>query len=113
MYAFDFTETGHCIGEEMRRREVHLVKLTNNDERGSMQRQVKELIMNMTKFNPEERLKIAEVCSKLKSKLYLLSISRFISIFYLFHDNFHSDKYEKVILFFFLFFSFDDCRCIG
>ena len=60
------TEGGQWIGEEMLRREVHLVKLTNADMRGSVQGQIKELIMKMTDTQPEKRIKIDAVCSKLE-----------------------------------------------
>ena len=50
----------------MLRREVHLVKLTDADMRGSIEGQIKELIMKMTYKQPAKRIKIDAVCLKLE-----------------------------------------------
>ena len=56
------------VGKEMLDNEVHLVKIKLDDTLRSPQRQVKEIIMGMTKVNPRMRMSISEVCSKLEGK---------------------------------------------
>ena len=58
-----------CIGEEMLHRAVYLVKMTRDDTPKSPQRNVKEIIMEMTKLEPYQRMNISTVCSRLEGKL--------------------------------------------
>ena len=55
----------------MLRREVHLVKFTDADMRGSIEGQIKKLIMDMTYKQPEKRIKIDAVCPKLEGNNYI------------------------------------------
>ena len=54
----------------MLHREVHLVKLTDADMRGSVDGQIKELIMEMTQKQPVKRIKIDAACCKLEGNYY-------------------------------------------
>ena len=55
----------------MLRREVHLVKFTDADMRGSVEGQIKELIIDMTYKQPVRRIKIDALCSKLEGNYYI------------------------------------------
>ena len=64
----------------MLHREVHLLKLTNVDMRGSVEGQIKELIMEMTYKQPDKRINIDAVYLKLEGYYYRSDFTRTFSM---------------------------------